>query len=462
MRTGDREVKRVFLIGAGDRGTVYTNWILTHPDQMRLAAVAEPREDRRQTLGDRHGLATEVRFSHWKELLDSGLSADGVIIATGDRDHLEPASAFLEKGYHVLLEKPMALDRRIIEEIVAAAAGAEKKGGSLTVCHVLRYSPFFIKVKEIVDSGLLGEVKSIFHAENVAWYHYAHSYVRGNWGNSRVSSPFILAKSSHDLDIITWLAGSAPVSLFSSAHRSLFTEARAPEGAPKRCLDGCPIEETCPYEALKTYLHGLPLKTALGRAPGFLGMAGRFMVRHPRLTRLVPGLSRYSVWKEWPTSAATADLTPEGIRQALETGPYGRCVYRCDNDQMEQQDTLIDYASGVKASFRLHGLSHEEGRTLRIDGTEGTLRAKFGSGSKISVTPHGPGRTLNFPVDSDYLGHGRADEGLMEAWNNVLRGAPPPTGAAESAASHHMALAAVESARTGLPVKLNGKDSKDG
>jgi hypothetical protein len=215
------------------------------------------------------------------------------------------------------------------------------------------------------------------------------------------------------------------------------------------------VEESCPYEALKTYLHGIPLKTALGRAPGFLGKAGRFMVRHPRLTRLVPGLSRYSVWKEWPTSTITSDLSPAGIRKALESGPYGRCVYRCDNDQMEQQDTLISFSSGVTAAFRLHGLSHEEGRTLRIDGTEGTLRAKFGSGSKISVTPHGPGKTLTFPVDSDYLGHGKADEGLMEAWNAVLRGDVPPTGAAESAASHFLAFAAGESARTGLPVKLN-------
>lgn len=455
MKSPDSPVKTVFLVGAGDRGTVYTNWILRHPGQMRLAAVAEPREDRRRITGDRHGIPREARFAHWRDLLDSGQTADGVIIATGDKEHLEPSAAFLERGYHVLLEKPMALDHHIVGEIVTAAAGAEKSGGSLTVCHVLRYSPFFIKVKEIVDSGLLGEVKSIFHAENVAWYHYAHSYVRGNWGNSGASSPFILAKSSHDLDIITWLTGSIPVSLYSSGRRSVFTEAQAPPGAPARCLDGCPIEETCPYEALKTYLHGLPLKTALARAPGVLGFAGRFMVRHPRLTRLIPGLSRYGVWKEWPTSTSTSDLTPEGIRHALTEGPYGRCVYRCDNDQMEQQDTLIDFASGVKASFRLHGLSHEEGRTLRIDGTEGTLRAKFGSGSKISVTPHGPGKTLHFPVNSDYLGHGGADEGLMETWSGVLRGAPPPTGAAESAASHYLAFAAGESARTGLPVKLN-------
>ena len=455
MKSPDSPAKTVFLVGAGDRGTVYTNWILRHPGQMRLAAVAEPREDRRRIMGDRHAIPREARFAHWRDLLDSGRTADGVIIATGDKEHLDPAAAFLERGYHVLLEKPMALERKIVGEIVDAAAEAEKKGGSLTVCHVLRYSPFFIKVKESVDAGLLGDVKSIFHAENVAWYHYAHSYVRGNWGNSGTSSPFILAKSSHDLDMITWLAGSTPVSLYSSGRRSVFTEAQAPPGAPARCLDGCPIQETCPYEASKTYLQGLPLKTALARAPGFPGFAGRFMVRLPRLARLIPGLSRYAIWKEWPTTTITSDLSPAGIKLALTEGPYGRCVYRCDNDQMEQQDTLIDFASGVKAGFRLHGLSHEEGRTLRIDGTEGTLRAKFGSGSKISVTPHGPGKTLHFSVDSDYLGHGGADEGLMETWNYVLRGAAPSTGAAESAASHYLAFAAGESARTGLPVKLN-------
>ena len=458
MKNPDTTVKKIFLVGAGDRGTTYTNWLPSRPGQMRLAAVAEPREDRRNIMADRHGVPEEGRFTHWKELLDSGLTADGVIIATGDRDHLEPAAAFLERGYHVLLEKPMALDPRIVAEIVAAAARAEKRGGSLTVCHVLRYSPFFQKVKEIVDSGLLGEVKTICHAENVAWYHYAHSYVRGNWGNSITASPFILAKSSHDLDIITWLAGSVPVSLYSTARRSLFTEAQAPAGSPKRCLDGCPVEETCPYEALKTYLHGIPLKIALSRAPGLLGAGGRILLRRPGLARFIPGLSRYTVWKQWPTSAVTTDLTPGGIKEALKTGPYGRCVYRCDNDQMEQHDTLIEFASGVKANFRLHGMSHEEGRTLRIDGTEGTLRAKFGSGSKISVTPHGPGKTMTFPVDNDYLGHGQADNRLMDAWDAALRGAPAPSSAAESAASHYMAFAALESVKTGLPVKLNLQD----
>lgn len=294
----------------------------------------------------------------------------------------------------------------------------------------------------------------MYHAENISYYHYAHSYVRGNWRNTAESSPLILAKSIHDLDLLQWFADSRPVWISSTSSRGVFTGSNAPEGVPERCSKGCPVSENCLYDAEKTYLYGIPLKKALSKAPGLPGKAASFMILCPRLSGKIPFLSRYRVWKEWPTSTITDDLSRNGILKALETGPYGRCVYRCDNDQPEHQETIIKFESGATASFRLHGLSHEEGRTLRIDGTLGTLRAKFGSGSEIRVYLKGKRKDILYPVSSDYIGHSEADEGLMNSWSRVFTGEKPSSSAEESVFSHLMAFAANESAGTGKAVDL--------
>jgi predicted dehydrogenase len=195
------------LLGAGNRGRTYTDWILRHSDRLRLVGVADPNDARREYIREAHRLPNGACFPDWREALTSGIPADAVIIATQDQMHVGPAVEALEHGFHVLLEKPIAPSRQEVLAIADAAAGA---AGSLTICHVLRYSSFFNAVKRVVTDGLLGDIQSILHAENVAYYHFAHSYVRGNWGNSATSSPLILAKSCHDLDILCWIADSAP------------------------------------------------------------------------------------------------------------------------------------------------------------------------------------------------------------------------------------------------------------
>ena len=354
-----------------------------------------------------HGLPAGACFADWQDALTADLSAYAVIVSTQDQLHTRPAVSSLEQGLHVLLEKPMAPTRQEVLAIADAAAGA---AGSLTVCHVLRYSSFFNAVKGVVGGGSLGDIQSVYLAENVSYYHFAHSYVRGNWSNSGTSSPLILAKSCHDLDILCWITNSAPVLVSSTAGQGHFTATNAPSGAPARCSDGCPVASTCLYEAERTYLRGVPLKTAVGRGSGPLALAARLGIAHPRLAARLPGLSRYAVWKEWPTSTITSNLTTDGIRTALRDGPYGRCVYRCDNNQPDHQDTIITFANDITATFRLHGRSHEEGRTLRIDGSKATLRGKFGSGTVLELHPHGSTRTVNVPVKGDVLGHSEADD----------------------------------------------------
>jgi len=442
----------IVLIGAGDRGTTYTDWILKNSNSLKVTAVADPDLEKQKRIMKKHGLSSENCFGDWRDLIHSDLSCDGVIIATPDKQHTEPALAFLELGVHVLLEKPMALNRDEVLRIRAAAELAEEKGGSLTVCHVLRYSPFFTKLKEIIRSGRIGDIQTMYHGENVAYYHMAHSYVRGNWGNSKKSSPIILAKSSHDLDIIHWLMDSRPVQISSVSGRTVFLPENAPQSASDRCLEGCPSAEDCLYEAKKNYLYGIPIKTALSRSRGGIAFAARFMLRFRKLSAILPFLSPYHIWKEWPTSTITENLNENGIIEALNKGPYGRCVYKCDNDQPEHQETIIRFKSGATACFRLHGLSFEEGRTLRIDGKKGSIRAKFGSGSEISLSIHGSSKVVKIPMDSDFMGHSEADTSLMECWSSVFSGGRVKSSVEESLISHLMAFAADESDKSGETV----------
>lgn len=449
------EIPNIALIGAGNRGRVYTDWIAAHRDRMQVVAVAEPDEQRRESLRAIHGISVAHSFTHWEELFRPGATDEplhGVIIATGDLDHVEPAVAALSEGLHVLLEKPMATT---LEGLARIENSAAQSRGTLTICHVLRYSEVFRTIQERLQAGDIGEILSIFHAENVAYYHMAHSFVRGNWGNSNTSSPMILAKSCHDLDLLCWFTGSRPEWVASTAERSFFRRERAPEGAPERCTDGCPVADSCKYEAVMTYRDGIPLRQAIAKSGHTLAPAARVSLAAPRLAAVLPGLRRYAVWSEWPTSTITGNTTGEGIMKALREGPYGRCVYRCDNDQPDHQETIIRFASGATASFRMHGRSHEEGRTLRIDGTEGTLRAKFGAQNRIEIHRHGEVKARRISLGSGGPGHGDADMQLMEDWAGIFSGKPMPTSASESLASHRLALAAEQAARTGKAVDLD-------
>jgi predicted dehydrogenase len=456
-RSGDREALRIGLLGAGDRGSMYARWIISEPRLMRLTALADPDPARREALAGEAHIAPEARYAEWTELIEAQAgNLDGLIIATPDHIHLTQALAALDAGLSVLLEKPMLTSPQEIPSLLKSAEEAEKRGQSLTVCHVLRYTALFRRIKGLLDSGEIGKIRSIYYSENLATHHYVHSYVRGNWGNSDRSSPFILAKSSHDLDMITWLAGASPRSVFSTGGRSRFTAESAPPRAPDRCSDGCPHASACPFEAERTYLYGLPMKEALSRAPGLLGLAGRLMYRRPGIARMIPGLRNHHYWGHWPTSTISDNRSPESIREALRTGPYGRCVYRSDNNQAEHLEAVIEFEGGINAAFRVHGLSCREGRSLRIDGDGGSIHARFGAGSEIIVETTSASRKIRF--SRDYIGHGDADRSLMEGWYGILSDGPRTGNAAESLISHAMAFAAEQSRQSGrrIDVRFQG------
>ena len=404
------------LIGAGDRGMrSYAPYALNKPHEVEFVAVAEPDEQKREAFRKQYGISEDCCFKDYKELLDKSRLADGILICLQDRMHLEPAMLALEKGYHVMLEKPMSVDPA---ECIQIGNCAEKYNKILVICHVLRYTPFFSTIKELIEKRTIGDLISIQHNENVSYWHQAHSYVRGNWRKAEESSPMILAKSCHDLDIILWLVGADCIKLSSFGTLSHFKKENAPEGAPERCLQGCPSERECPYYAPKIYLTN---KT------------------------------------DWPTSVISSDLSIAGRLNALKNGPYGRCVYHCDNDVVDHQVVNMEFENGITAAFTMCAFTNEMSRTIKLMGTKGEIRGHMEK-NQIEVIEFGNSKktTIDLNIGVDIHGHGGGDERLMADFINLIREENKNglTSAKNSVQSHLMAFAAEKSRIEGKVINL--------
>jgi predicted dehydrogenase len=443
------------LIGAGQRGSeAYAPYALLHPEQIRFVAVAEPNQNRRQAFARRHHISPENQFSSWEELLALRPAlGEAALVCTQDWQHVQPSLAALQAGYHVLLEKPMATTENDCRGLVQASREA---GRQLHICHVLRYTRHFKQMREIVQSGRLGEVIDVDHRENVAFWHMAHSYVRGNWRSSRQSSPMILAKCCHDLDILPWVLNRRCERLSSVGGLSHFKPENAPAGAPARCLDGCPASQTCPYFAPWLYLGLTPLwRSFVDTASGPEKAAMQIYLKAPWLIRLLSPLSAdlriLSNYQSWPVSVLADDPTPEKVLEALRSGPYGRCVYHCDNDVVDHQVVSMEFTGGLSVSLGMHGHSHNEYRTTRIEGTRGRLLAEFGlGGAWIQVDEHRSDRRTRYNTSAAAgSGHGGGDFELMAAFIESLRGGDAETArtTAEQALESHLLAFAAEKAR---------------
>ena len=344
----------VAIVGLGSRGKdCYAKVAEKYPEDMKIVAIADPNRDRLEEVAKHYQIPEEQCFTTAELLLDKERMADAIIIATQDRQHVAQAKVALEKGYHILLEKPISPDPVECRELELAAKKSDRK---VVVCHVLRYTPFFMKVKEVIDSGKLGDVVTIMGIENVGYFHQAHSFVRGNWANSEETSPMILAKCCHDLDLYIWLTGKTPKSLSSFGNTFLFKKEKAPAGATKRCLEGCKVKEDCPYDAQKIYLDG------------------EYGVRSGVTT--------------WPVSVLAQVPTEESILEALRTGPYGRCVYYCDNNVVDHQVVNIEMTDGALINFTMGAFTATISRYCKIMGTMGELIGCMDSNT-ITVTAFG-------------------------------------------------------------------------
>jgi predicted dehydrogenase len=428
----------VAIIGAGNRGSeTYGAYAMAHPDELRVVGVADPQPARRERLASAHGLPAERGFPDAAALLSVPRFADVAIVATPDRGHVEHAVAALAAGYDVLLEKPIATDRAGLTRLVEAEA---EHAGTVTVAHVLRYTPFFATVARLLDEGAIGELQSIEHTEQVGSWHFAHSYVRGNWRRTADAGPLLLAKACHDLDLLRWLAGAAGAAVASFGARRHFRADQAPEGVPERCLDGCPVEATCPYHAGRFYLEQL------------------------------------ATWDGPPASVISEDRSPEGRRDALQHGPYGRCVYRCDNDVVDHQVVILRFVNGVTATLTVTAFSPDTTRTVRYRGSHGELHGDLEGGwlELVRFAPTTPvrerielrGDDLDPPPPwGAFRGHAGGDEGLLADLVARTRrrgpGARPPaarTSLRTSVDSHLLAFAAEEARRSGTVVELPPPD----
>ena len=448
---------RILLFGAGNRGAqVYGEYALQHPDDLRYVAVAEPNPVRREKIAQAHHIPPELQFEDWSDALQVGKIADAVINTTQDNMHHNSTVAALNAGYDVLLEKPIATT---LSETIHIIRTAKKQNRLLMVCHVLRYTDFFQKVKEVFNSGRLGQIVHIAHSENVSYFHMAHSYVRGNWRSLTDSAPMIIAKSCHDLDLIYWFLGEKCVFLSSNGGLRHFRAENAPEGAPLRCTDGCPASPTCPFYAPRIYLENYPIKEAVSKAANpIIRTLGRLSLSAPALTKalskVIPPIKILTEYSGWPRNTITDHPESDpSVLKALQEGPYGRCVYHCDNNVVDHQVVNLTFESGITATLTMHGHCYEGGRTLRVDGSQATLLGKFTySQAWLEIHDHGSMHIerFTFPTEVDQTaGHGGGDAGLMNSFLAAMRGEQAPLTTARDALESHLLGFAAEGARVG-------------
>lgn len=418
---------KVAIAGLGNRGKdVYAAAAKSFPDKMKIVAIADIDPAKVAETAREYQVPEEACFASAEDMLAQDKLADVMVIATQDRQHVKHAIPALRKGYHLLMEKPIS---PVPEECGRLVKAAKEYDRQVVICHVLRYTPFYTKLKEIIDSGRIGEIVSVLSIENVGWWHQAHSFVRGNWRNSDTTSPMILQKCCHDMDILLWLTGKTCESVSSFGDTYLFRQERAPEGTAERCMDGCRVKGECPFDAEQIYME------------------------HEKY-----GFCRGN--REWPLNVLTLEPTEESMREALRSGPYGRCVYHCDNNVVDHQVVNLKMTDGSTISHTMCGFTSEISRYAKFMGTRGEIIADMAE-NIIRVTRFGE-ETEVIDISrlaDDFSGHGGGDKRLVEDFLDMIIEGRKPDGRTasveNSVESHYCALAAEESRlRGGAVVEL--------
>lgn len=357
--------------GAGARGNVYGNYAVQYPGQLDIVGVAEPIPLRIERYSKKHNIPAENQFKTWEDVFKRPKFADAILITTPDNLHYGPCIQALKMGYDVLLEKPISPSEKECRDILQLA---KKNNRIVAVCHVLRYAPYFIKLRELMNSGAIGEVISVQHLEPIGHVHMSHSYVRGNWHNSRQTTPIILAKSCHDLDILKWMINKPSQKIQAFGDVKWFRKENAPDGSTERCGDGCRVEAECPYSAQRIYYRNRSWTYVLD---------------------LPEDKSKHG----------------EHILEKLKTTNYGRCVYRMENDQPDHYICNIQFDGNVTASFSMEAFTSYEGRRTRVMGSMGDITGDMNS---FVLTDFRTGKKTEWKQESD--GHGGGDWRLVADW----------------------------------------------
>lgn len=389
------------IVGAGHRALTYASYAEKQPDELRIVGVADPNPLRRQQTSDRFGVAEDRRFATSAELAAVPRFADCAINGTMDHQHVETSLPLLDAGYDLLLEKPFATD---IDEMNRLLTAAQTNGRKVMICHVLRYAPFYYAIRERVASGEIGRLLNVQTVEHVSYHHMAVGFVRGKW-NSKATchSSMLMAKCCHDLDLLMWMqSGVNPRRVSSFGSNTQFRPEAAPEGAGEKCLVDCEIEADCLYSARKHYLD------------------------HPK---------RWSFYV-WDSLEHIADPTIEDKIASLKgDNPYGRCVWKCDNDVVDHQSVAIEFEDGCTATHNMVGGTAKPSRSIHLIGTRGEIQGVFEDSAFCvrHIDPR-PGCAyaetrvdLNESGDMHgaFGGHGGGDLRLVKDFIDLVNGAEP-------------------------------------
>ena len=410
------KIVTVSIIGVGARGgEAYGRYIYRLKDKYKIVSLCDPNEERLEKYGKTYQIEKENCFLD-EEVFFKERRSDLLIIATLDKLHVKMAKKALALGYDILLEKPISDS---VEELQELNEAAKKTDCKVMVCHVLRYTEMMRKLKEILDSGAIGRLISIDQTENVVYWHEAHSYVRGNWRNREIAAPMIMAKCCHDLDLLQYFTGSKCKAVSSMGSLAYFKKENQPQGAAERCTE-CPYVDTCAYSAKRIYI---------------------------------------DEWKAWGCPASSVPqimvtdvlpVTEEALMTAIQTGKYGRCVFACDNDVVDNQTMIMQFENGVTATLKMEAFVKRGGRDIRFFGTEGEIEM-IESNDTITLRRYADSQDKVWrisEISADMEGqHGGGDHGIINELYDVLtsENMKSETALEASIESHYMALAAEES-----------------
>ncbi len=401
------------IVGAGNRGWGYSQYSVNYPEQMKVIGIAEPVKIRREKFKKAFNLDDNNIFNTWEHVFERPKFADFVIVSTIDKHHYGAAKKALEMGYDVLLEKAIAQSWDECEDILIHAKKYNKIVG---ICHVLRYSPYFIKMQNVIQTGEIGDVVSVQHLEPIGNIHFSHSFVRGNWRNENQSTPILLSKSCHDLDIIYWLLGEKCRQVTSFGGLNYFKQQNAPKGNTLRCSEGCRIEKACPYSAIRIYYK-----------------------------ERIWGVSYLIDLQPWEA---------DKVLKAIEEGPYGRCVFYCDNDVPDHQVVNMIFGDDISVAFSMEGHTGYGRRRTRIMGTKGDI---VGDEMTLSVSNFSKRNAITYKAkelsqDFEGGGHGGGDYRLVRDFLQAVYQNDPSlltSTIEDSMESHYIGFKAEESRNNG-------------
>lgn len=425
------------IVGAGHRAFVYSELAKTNPELLKIVGVADPNPVRRKKAMEYFGFSEDMCFDSAQALAEKGRLADAVINGTMDEQHLETAIPLLNAGYDMLLEKPFAVCEEDMRQIVDCA---KKNNSKVMICHVLRYTPFYYAIKERIVNGEIGDIINIQMTEHVSYHHLSTSYIRGKWANSdKCHTTMLLAKCCHDIDLMMWfMSETKPVSISSFGSKFQFKPENAPENAGTICMKDCPLVDECVYSTKRLYID------------------------HP---------DRWSFYV-WDALEGIENPTIDDKIALMKTdNPYARCIYKCDNNVVDHQSVLVNFASGATGTHNMVGGSAEPRRNIHIIGTKGEIFGNFEE-SKFTVLKINPStdahneecdvEEVDLRVTGDmvgaYGGHGGGDERLAEDFVKFIRGEQPSlacTSIFDSVAGHLCVYLADKSRENGgMPVEV--------